>query len=239
MLEIIIVKGGFGKMKILDNKLVIIGTFAFLILIIIFLSIFSIYLYNRPIEDISMINNMPKIADADNEETITEKIYVEVKGAVSNPGVYEVSNNNIIDDVVKLAGGLNENAYTDNINFSKKLTDELVIYVYTKEEYKKHASNDENECNTNSYDITDCTKSTVSIITSSSKNASVNNTDLININTASVNDFINLPGIGESKANNIIAYRNENGFFKSIEDLKNVSGIGDATFEQLKTYITV
>ena len=163
--------------------------------------------------------------------------------------VIEVNENNIINDVIALAGGLKDNAYTDNINLSKKVSDELVVYVFTKEEYKKNSSSNNTHTNTSStssskesYQIDESTKNNISIITSSNSDEAPSQdttSKLININTASAQELTSLPGIGETKANNIVSYRTENGYFKTIEDLKNVSGIGDATFEQLKDYITV
>ncbi len=236
------VKGG-RKIKILDNKLFIIAIYIILVLIITSLLIFAFYLYNKPINNSIATADMQKEHEMDLEEINDEvpKMYVEVKGAINKPGVYEVTSNNIINDVINFAGGLKENAYTDNINFSKKVSDELVIYVYTKSEYVKN-NKVTSECNTDSYLIDNCTESKVSIITATENNNDNNDNNeslLININLATLDQLITLPGIGESKANNIIAYREEKGFFNTINDLKNVSGIGDATFEQLKKFITV
>ena len=224
------------------------------------------------------------------------KIYVDIKGAVKNPGVYELTDKAIINDVVKLAGGFNANAYQNNINLSKKVKDEMVIFVYTKEEinnFKKEnevndseenkdvstnineaITNDEekvqDKCEVPSYNITECIDEEKSVIETNEKddskedinkeeteNQDVNNNEvtnnnnddtqdkdentniLININTALVSDLTKIKGIGESKALAIIKYREENGNFKTIEDIKNVSGIGDATFEKIKAFITV
>lgn len=233
------VKGGC-KIKILDNKVFIIATYIILVLIITILLIFAFYLYNKPIDNSIATADMQEENEMDLVEINDEvpKMYVEVKGAINKPGVYEVTSNNIINDVINFAGGLKENAYTDNINFSKKVSDELVIYVFTKSEYIKN-NKVTSECSTDSYLIDNCTESKVSIITATENNNDNNESLLININLATLDQLITLPGIGESKANNIIAYREEKGFFNTINDLKNVSGIGDATFEQLKKFITV
>ena len=201
----------------------------------------------------------------DKEETICEntieqeenaKFYVEVKGAVKTPGVYEATSDNIINDIIKLAGGFTKSAYTNNINLSRKVTAELVIYVYTKTEYKQNNQNaKDTTCNCATYDITNCTDNNLSEIvasdssdysasnnttSSSDKNVTSSNTnEKININTASKEELVTLNGIGDAKANDIINYRNSNGKFNSIEDLKNVSGIGDALFAKIKDYITV
>lgn len=193
------------------------------------------------------------------EEVIEKKnkMFVEVKGAVNKPGVFEVDSNNIINDVITLAGGFTKSAYTNNINLSRKVSDELVIYVYTSSEYKKKSevTTTQDVCSCPSYDISDCTDKGQSEITSSNtvtnnsssstnQNTSQNNNSssekvLVNINTASKDELMKVSGIGESKANSIIEYRNTNGLFKNIDEIKNVSGIGDALFEKIKDYITV
>ena len=180
------------------------------------------------------------------EEEKEEKIYVDVKGAIKKPGVYEMSEDAIINDLVKLAGGFKSNAYTKNVNLSKKLSDEMVLYIYTKSEFKG-LGNDNNtitECNCPNYDISSCITEGSSVITSdeyASNNSEISstNTTLININSASVSELLNLSGIGEAKAQAIIEYRNTNGNFNSIEDLKKVNGIGESVFEKIKNNITV
>ena len=165
--------------------------------------------------------------------------HIEIKGAVENPGVYELSDGSIINDAILMAGGFKEDAYTNNINLSKKVTDELVIYVFTNSEYKKNKTSQTKTNTNNSYDISEDINNNVSIITSGGTSSDNSSNNLVNINLATIEELITLPGIGESKATNIINYRDNNGLFKSIEDLKNVNGIGDSTFEQLKAYITV
>ena len=237
-------------MKILNNKIAVVGILAFLSLVVIALSGYMVYMLNTKEECFcEPFTDLISLEEPSEEVVETPPIYVEVKGAVNHPGVFEVNENNIINDVIALAGGLKDNAYTDNINLSKKVSDELVVYVFTKEEYKKNSSSNNTHTNTSStssskesYQIDESTKNNISIITSSNSDEATSQdttSKLININTASAQELTSLPGIGETKANNIVSYRTENGYFKTIEDLKNVSGIGDATFEQLKDYITV
>ena len=243
-------KGGKCMMKILNNKIAVVGILAFLSLVVIALSGYMVYMLNTKEECFcEPVTDLISLEGPSEEVVETPPIYVEVKGAVNHPGVFEVNENNIINDVIALAGGLKDNAYTDNINLSKKVSDELVVYVFTKEEYKKNSSSNNTHTNTSStssskesYQIDEATKNNISIITSSNSETTTSQdttSKLININTASAQELTSLPGIGETKANNIVSYRTENGYFKTIEDLKNVSGIGDATFEQLKDYITV
>lgn len=226
-------------MKILNNKLYVLGILIFLSILVVSLSIYLVYEVNVEEECFCDSFTSPMVS-TDTETTDEKKVYVEIKGAVNNPGVYEMNDTNIINDAILMAGGFKENAYTDNINLSKKVTDELVIYVYSDTEYKKNnSSSTTNVDSKNDYYIDSYIKDNVSIITSSGNTSSSEDNKLININLATVQELTELPGIGESKATNIVTYRNEVGFFKSIEDLKNVSGIGDATFEQLKDFITV
>ncbi len=192
---------------------------------------------------------------SEKEEDITDKIYVDVKGSVKNPGVYELTNESIINDVIKLAGGFTKNAYKNNINLSKKVTNELVIYVYSKSEYQKLnvVEPEISECVCSTYDISECISNGNSMIVADSNSSSSSNNEnsndvklekndntnkLININTASLEELMTLNGIGESKAKAIIEYRTKSKF-QTIEDIKNISGIGDKAFEKIKDYITV
>lgn len=221
-------------MQYLEKKHVVVSIIVGLSLIIIILSYLCLNFYNEE----CICEDKPLVIK--DEEIIEDKIYVDIKGAVVNPGVYESNTKEIINDIIIKAGGITKDAYTDNINLSKKVEDELVIYVYTKNEVKKNNSIKQ-ECGVESYIINTCTEGNVSIISSNKNNTSNDNeTDnRININTADLNKLTEIPGIGEVKAKSIITYRTENGLFKTIEDIKNVSGIGDATFEKIKDYITV
>lgn len=232
-------------MKFFENKLIITTTIAFLLIILICLSIYTIKISNKN-NDILCENN----EGIDNNAEVAlnneiKKMYVDIKGAVKKPGVYQVNEENIINDVINLAGGLLDKAYVENINLSKKVQDELVIYVYTKDEIENNNLQENQTCSSNNYIITECTENKVSIITSNENNENNENNNssvsssLININIASIEELTTLPGIGESKAQNIINYREENGYFKTIDEIKNVNGIGEATFDQLKKYITV
>ena len=148
-----------------------------------------------------------------------------------------------------MAGGLKNNAYTKNINLSKNVSKEMVIYVYTNYEYSLLNTKEETyECNCPKQDISVCTDKGASIITSdedkteehfNSNSKSETKNNKVNINTSTKEVLTSLSGIGEAKAQNIIDYRNENGLFKSIDDLKNVTGISEKLFEQIKEFITI
>ena len=201
--------------------------------------------FNVAKENIEVVN---EVADETNETSNITQFYVEVKGAVNSPGVFKVNSDNIINDVIAMAGGLKNNAYTKNINFSKNVSKEMVIYVYTNYEYSLLNTKEEKttECNCPKQDISACTDKGASIVTSDenkpeelpNSNSEVENSK-VNINTATKEMLTSLSGIGDAKAQKILDYRNENGLFKSIEDIKNVTGISEKLFEQIKEFITI
>ena len=140
---------------------------------------------------------------------------VDVKGAVTNPGIYEVAKNMRVQNAIDLAGGLLQNAETRHINFAQHVTDQMLLYIPVVGE-----------------EIVD--------IPYTQPNSPVEEgTSKININTATDLELQALPGIGEKKALQIINYRTENGSFSTIEELMEVSGIGQKTFDTLKESITV
>lgn len=195
------------------------------------------------------------------EKEIIEYIYVDIKGYVNKPGVYKVvkDSNKRISDLITLAGGLKKDANTSVINLSTKLKDEMVVIIYSnkqiedfiktkeelkdkieicdKEEVKNDACITEDDIdnkfeNDNKEDTSNGNNNTNNDINDEIPNGKVN------INTASLELLMTLSGIGESKARAIINYRNEVGLFENIEDIKNVSGIGDSAFEKIKDSIT-
>lgn len=180
---------------------------------------------------------LPIIEEKISEEINIEPIsfFVDIKGAINNPGVYLVNEGSIVNEVINMAGGLKDNAYIKNINLSKSLTKEMVIIIYTKDEINKQIE-PVPECTCNDVNIKECLDNNASIIIPNEK-PSIDNKTKININTSSLEELMTLDGIGESKAKAIIEYRNTNGPFKSIEEIKNISGISEKTYEKLKPYI--
>lgn len=146
----------------------------------------------------------------------TKMIVVEIKGEVVNPDVYEISEGSIIRDLITKAGGLTNEANIDKINRADKLRDNQLIVIPNKDDL----------ANTNN---------NISINNASS----VSEDDVININTATLEELQKINGVGEVKAKSIIEYREKNGGFKSIDEMKNIEGIGDKTFEKMKDKITV
>jgi len=177
------------------------------------------------------------------EVTIEEKnkIKIDIKGAVKNPGVYELDANTRVSDAINISGGLTQEADTSIINLSKTLKDEMVIIIYTKQEIKEMKKGTttvkyiEKECICPKLENDACIESTIN-----NKDETTNeNSSKISLNKATIKELTTLSGIGESKANAIIEYRDKNGGFKTIEELKNVSGIGNSTYEKIKDNITI
>ena len=134
-----------------------------------------------------------------------------------------------------MSGGLTENADTSVINLSKKITDEMVIIIYSKSEVKDFEKTKETEKIVQEKCIK---KDENALKNDACITDSVKTRGKVSINTATKEELMSLTGIGDSKAEDIIKYREENGLFKTIEDIKNVSGIGDSLFAKIKENIT-
>ena len=208
------------------NLLIVIG-----IIIIGVLSYFF-YFKDKFIKEEVIVNEEIK-----EEKEIVENsfIYIDIKGAVNKPGVYKIDSNSRVIDAINKAEGLKEGADTTLINLSIKLQDEMSIYIYPKEEVVNFVKVNEEK----NIKIDECNKTNEVCIKKETikEDEIVNNK--ININKASINDLKLLPSIGEAKAQAIIDYRNSVGIFKTINDIKNVSGIGDSLFDKIKDLITV
>ena len=160
----------------------------------------------------SNISNETNNKDEKAENRHDEKIFVDVKGAVKHPGVFETTKDKRVKDLIEEAGGLLEDADTSTLNLSQKVKDQMVIYVLKHGEKPKQISDGG--------------------ISSSSG-------DVININTANLEQLMKISGVGKTKAEAIISYREKNGDFKKKEDITKVKGIGKATFEKIKDKIEV
>lgn len=170
------------------------------------------------------------------KEEKDELLKVDIKGQVINPGIYELKMSSRVIDVINMAGGLTEEADTSVINLSKKITDEMVIIIYSYTEVEDFSKTKEIEKQVQEK----CTKNEIYSIQNDACISTSSNemNGLVNINTATKDELMNLQGIGESKAKDIIKYREENGQFNSIEDIKKVPGIGDNLFASIKENIT-
>lgn len=164
-----------------------------------------------------------------------QQMYVDVKGAVKNPGVYQVSVNMRVVDAIDLAGGYNRSADKKKINLAQKLTDQQVIYVPIRGEKGSPVTSTVQAAPSTPADTGDASAADSAAGTDSSAEGS----QQINLNTADKTKLQELTGIGEKKADQIIAYRQAHGQFKNIEELKEVPGFGDKTFANLKSSICV
>lgn len=166
------------------------------------------------------------------DDTIEEnKIYVYVTGEVKNNGIVILNNGARISDAIEAAGGLTENADISEINMVYELQDGIKLSIPNKQQIEENEKF--NYIITNSND----NQNEETIIKNTSENKE--NNDLININNATQTELETLPGIGPSLALNIINYRKENGRFSSIDEIKNVKGIGDSKYENIKRYICI
>ncbi len=209
-------------------------------------------------ENVVSEKNNSNIKEVDNKKEDEEKIYyyIDIKGYVNNPGVYSLEKGKRVVDAINIAGGLKKDANTSLLNLSKEISDQMVIVIYSNSEIKEYEKltetkkqeekicndkiiNDACISNSNNTNTTNNANNTTKNDATDTKTDDSNKTLKININTATKEELMTLKNVGESKALAIIEYRNKNGLFKTIDDLKNVSGIGDKLFESLKENITV
>lgn len=175
-------------------------------------------------DNTSMHNNKDElIKENPTSETTDEKhsenpkiIFVDIKGQVKKPNVYEMKNTDRVIDLVNKAELL-ETADVTQVNLSEKLSDQKMVYIPKKGETGQIAN--------------------ASLSSSNSGNGQ--KTAKINLNSATESELQNVPGIGPSKARDIMSYKQEHGSFNQIDDLKKVKGFGAKTFEKLKDYFSV
>lgn len=144
-------------------------------------------------------------------QNVSGTLYIHVCGCVKNPGLYLLKEGARIGEAIQAAGGLKANADDAAVNLAARLEDGMQVYVPSKQKETAQAG-----------------ETSVGF-----------REEKININQAKVEELTSLSGIGESRAQAIIDYREENGLFSSVEDIKNVSGIGEGIFERIKNKITV
>ncbi|HEO7254311.1 TPA: helix-hairpin-helix domain-containing protein, partial [Streptococcus agalactiae] len=151
------------------------------------------------------------------KDKVSNQVTVDVKGAVNHPGVYSLPSQSRVTDVIKRAGGLSNLADSKSVNLAQKLQDETVIYVAQKGE--KITVVEEEKAN--------------NIATQG------NSKGKINLNKADLSSLQTISGVGAKRAQDILDYRDSQGGFKTIDDLKNVSGIGEKTLEKLRQDVTL
>ncbi|MCD5437046.1 helix-hairpin-helix domain-containing protein [Lactobacillus delbrueckii] len=164
------------------------------------------------------------------------EVVCDISGAVKHQGVYRLKNGARLEDLIEKAGGLTKDAQLQAINRSQLLKDQDKIYIPGKGD-KMEAAQTANFAAASAPASSTSASASASSVSSSASGAASG--DLINLNTATASDLQKLNGIGEKKAEQIIAYRQEKGSFKSIDELKEVSGIGDKTFAAIKDQLTI
>lgn len=233
------------------------------LVLLIFMFISSAFIFWYFSDNLSSVRKEMKKNDESSlvfEEHKNELI-VDIKGEVKKPGVYVLEDGKRVIDVIRKAGGFTKYADSSVNNLSMKLKDEMVIIIYSKNDVKDYLNTKKSEeiktqicqskeiinesCidNNASGSNTDNKSSDDKNITDNSASNKDNNLEnidsnkLISINTASIEELMTLPSIGESKAAAIVEYRKTKRFEK-IEDVMEVSGIGDKLYEKIKDYIT-
>ena len=160
----------------------------------------------------------------------SRSIYVDIKGAVRQPGVYEMQAESRLFDLVDQAGGLLPEAASLSINLAQRLEDQMLVYVMDQAEWQDQVNGLEQPSDTVPLQAGPLPMGDLGVSTEE---------NLVNINTADQALLETIPGIGPAKAQTIISYRQEQGSFQTIEAIQEVSGIGVKTFEKLKDYICV
>jgi len=156
------------------------------------------------------------------KNSVSSKIYVDVKGAILKPGMYCLKNSQRVFDAINLAGGLAEGADSNQINYAALLVDQMVIYVPKIGEDISRQQNISKNCENGQ-----------------KTNRSFPNDQKINLNTATSEELQKITGIGAKKAQKIIEYRQKNGTFKKVDDLREISGFGEKIIENIRESITV
>ena len=167
------------------------------------------------------LSERPSQSKTEATETQREQVTVDVKGAVTKPGVYTLKASSRVTDAIKAAGGMTEDADAKSVNLAASLSDEEVIYVANKDE-----------------NVSVLGQSGTGQV-SDKGGQSVSKDGKINLNTATLEELQTISGIGAKRAEDIIAYRESHGGFQSVDDLKNVSGIGDKTLAKIRESIYV
>jgi competence protein ComEA len=152
-----------------------------------------------------------KKADKSRVDLKPGEIYVDVEGAVQKAGVYKLKSGSRIYQAIKSAGGLREDASIQNLNQAELLEDGQKIYIFSQNEYEAEQQ----------------------------KNVDSGDDKLVNLNTATADELMTLPGVGKSKADSIIKFREEQGRFKTKKDLMKIPGIKQGVFSKLENLIKV
>lgn len=198
-------------------------TFVILLVILLAISLMFKVFYTPTNKEIALADEVfdtsLEVQESSAEVESTGKLYVDIKGAVKVPGMYEVTSDMRVLNVIDLAGGLTSEADDKQINFAQKVEDQMIVYIPKEGE--------------------ELSESLATLPSQGNQSNQGQEEDKVNLNQATKEELMTLNGVGEKKAEKIIDYREENGSFQKIEDLKNVNGFGEKSFESLKTSITI
>ncbi|MFW6148283.1 MAG: helix-hairpin-helix domain-containing protein [Atribacterota bacterium] len=193
-----------------------------LIITVLLLGTFGWNIYKTESSNITIIPSSEEINSKAEETTEDEVCIIHIIGAVHQPGVYQLSKDKRIIDAVKLAGGEKEKANLDAVNLAAHIYDGQKIIIPFLDDKKEISLSINSEAT-----------GTIQ------ENAPSSNKVLLNINNANSNQLETLPGIGPVLADRILEYRRNNGMFRNIEEIMNVTGIGEKRFESIKEFIAV
>lgn len=204
---------------------------------VIALIIFSIVTQHKSSKtDDMLVNNITSMSSSSEKNLSSHletsnggKIVVDIKGNIKKPGIYTMKTGMRISQVIDLAEGFLSNADQKQINLAQKVTDEMVIYVPAKGEVKENKV----------AGTTDHDSSIMGAGSTTGTQDKSNNESTVNLNTATKEQLQGLTGIGPKKAEQILQYREEHQSFKTTDELKEVGGIGDKTYESLKDSLAV
>lgn len=218
------------------------------IIIVCICLFFGLYYFSTKNAEIISVEKESTIqSNIETHDDDQEDVYVDIKGAVIKPGIYKINKLKRVNDVIELAG-LKKDADLSVLNLSKKVFDEMVIIVYTKNEtnsFLKSINETINKieiCKDKNVIVNDACIDVENISENCDlkieNNQLVNNAKKISLNNATLSELTTLSGIGESKAQTIIDYR-EKHKFTNIEELKDIKGIGTSIYEKIKDFITL
>ena len=207
-------------------------TIVFIIAVVVAIGmIYFIYSKNQVDDNINLENDIlvseNSTKDSSKETSSDDEVIVHVTGSVKSPGVVKLKEGSRIEDAIEAAGGLTENADISKVNLAFVVEDGTKIRI--------PSSLDED---VGDGDVVD-SGSGENIVVEENTTSSGKNGQIVNINKATVTELETLPGIGASLAGRIVEYRSQNGKFASVEDIKNVSGIGESKFNSIRDFISV
>ncbi|MEQ8153742.1 MAG: helix-hairpin-helix domain-containing protein [Clostridiaceae bacterium] len=199
-----------------------IGTIALLVIITISSGVYIFINRPKPLTEEQVgemfVSEGVEKEDNKSKNTSGEKIIVEIKGEIKRPEVYIMDKGSIVKDLIIEAGGFNDKSYTGNINLAKELQNHECIVIGSKDAVLQGGAESNSSPGISSGVMSD---------------------GRVNLNTATAAELDTLPGVGKVMAEKIIEYREKNGGFKSIDELKKIDRVGDGTFEKLKDKVSI